>query len=193
MSQIITELELLELNPALDDALAELVAGGVNAWIENVTSRSWGDEKTVTELYNASGVVWLRHMDVTEVVSVKTGYPNETKATLDASTYYCTPQGRLVLSRGRQTALPPSTLDYIEVNYKYGVAPEDIPSDLTMAAMGIAMGYADWVTNSGKDVSRAQVGSYTLEFSNNRSGDPVANAKVNRDMQVVNSYALRRV
>ena len=51
----------------------------VNAWIENATSRCWGETKTVTELQDVSCVAWLDHTDVREVVSVKAGDPGSTR------------------------------------------------------------------------------------------------------------------
>lgn len=165
----------------------------VNSWIENVTSRCWGETSTATELHDASGIVWLNHMDVKSITSVRSGYPNALDAdrpTLTPSSYYCTPEGRLVLSHGRQTALPPSTLDYIEVVYEYG--KEDVPADLVLAGLGIATNYYEYVSGGGREVSRAQVGSYTVQYL--AAGDSGAlGSAVSRDTKVVNSYALRRV
>lgn len=161
---------------------------GVNSWIETTTSRCWGEEKTVTELQSASGVVWLDHMDVTAVESVKYGYPGTERETLDEP-YKWTKRGRLLLHYGREFALPPSTLDYIEVTYTYGVPEADVPDSLKLAAIGIALGYSDYIANSGREATEAQVGSYRLKFSANPDGTKTRA----RDWEVVNSYAMRRV
>lgn len=190
MSKIITLEQLKAINPAVNDVVGALVADAVNAWVENATSRCWGEDKTVTELYDASGVVWLSHMDVTAVAELKMGYPNEDRETRDASSYSWTKSGRLILSYYRQLALPPSTLDYVEVTYTYGVPEENIPADLVLATLGLATGYYEYIGNSGREVSRAQVGSYSLQFA---SGAGENGEKNSRDWQVINSYAQRRV
>lgn len=185
------------MNPAVNDPMGALVVEAVNAWIENMTSRCWGESKTVTELQDASGVVWLDHPDVTNIVSVTTGYPNQTgddRRVLPADGYYCTKEGRLTLSRGRQTALSPSTLDYLSIKYEYGVDEGDVPADLKLAALGIAAGYYEYVSNGGREVSRAQVGSYTVQYeSSGGDGNGALGAAVSRDSRIVRSYALRRV
>lgn len=190
MSQIITKQLLKELNPAISDTLGALVADGVSAWIENLTSRSWGEEKTVTERYNASGIVWLNHMDITEVTSVKTGYPQGEQTTAETTAYSWTPNGRLVLSSYNSYR---PYVNYVEVAYKYGVPEAQIPYDLKMAAVGMALAYAEWLKNSGRNVSRAQVGSYTLEFAGSVATDPTKGGTVTRDVEVVKSYAMKRV
>ncbi|MBB0998325.1 hypothetical protein G6024_14725 [Dietzia maris] len=188
MSSIITVPQLKQVNPAVNDEVGAAVVAAVNAWIENVTSRCWGEEKTATERHDASSVVWLRHMDVREVEYVRTGYPGDTATTLEANRYYCSAEGRLRLKSGGRRPIE----DYLEVKYTYGT--EAVPDDLVLAALGIATSYYDWATNGGREISRAQVGSYTLQFANSSSGfggqpDPT----VSRDMQVVKSYALRRI
>ncbi|MFE5643246.1 hypothetical protein [Rhodococcus sp. NPDC056516] len=196
MSKIITLPQLKDINPGVNDAVGGLVVAAVNSWIETATSRCWGETRTVTELQNASGIVWLDHMDVVEVLSVTTGYPNSDPHTIDSNSYYVTPEGRLVLSRGRQTSLPPSTLDYLSIEYTYGVAEEDVPAALVLAGLGLATGYYEYVSNGGREVSRAQVGSYTLQFaagSSDGSGSGALGSTVTRDTAVINSYAMRRV
>ena len=188
MSKIITLEQLQDVNPGIADGLGALVVAGVNDWIENATSRCWGESKTVTELYDASGVIWLNHMDVTAVSAVKYGYPGNERTTI-ASPYRFTKQGRLLLHYGREFALPPSTLDYIEVTYTYGVPEVDVPDSLKLAAIGIALGYSDYIANSGREATEAQVGSYRLKFSANPDGTKTKA----RDWEVVNSYAMRRV
>ncbi|WP_241473770.1 hypothetical protein [Mycolicibacterium neoaurum] len=190
MSQIISTTLLKDINPAIKDTIAALVADGINAWVENLTSRSWGDQRTVTERYNAKSVVWLNHMDVVNVVSVKTGYPQQDQTTLESSDYHWTQEGRLVLG-GYDSYR--SRVSYIEVEYVYGVPDDQIPMDLKMAAVGMALGYVEWLNNSGRNVSRAQVGSYTLEFAGSVATDPTKGGTVTRDIEVVKSYAMRRV
>lgn len=194
MSKIITAQQLKDIKPEANDTLAALVADAVNAWIENATSRCWGELKTVTELQDASGVVWLDHMDVQDVVSIKSGNPGSDRRPFGTAPYRFNRQGRLILSYGRQYSLSPSTLDQIEVEYTYGVPEEDVPADLILAALGIATGYYEYVSNGAREVSRAQVGSYTVQYAASGSDTPdTAGNKVTRDTQVVNSYALRRI
>ncbi|MGB3822431.1 MAG: hypothetical protein WA972_05675 [Rhodococcus qingshengii] len=194
MSTIITLEQLKSINSAVNDTLGAIVVAAVNEWIENTTSRCWGDEKSVTELYDASGIVWLRHMDITAVSSVKIGYPNGTRTERDPDSYSWSKEGRLILSYGRSTALPPSTYDQIEVTYTYG--REAVPADLTLAALGLAGGYYDYVQNGSREVTRAQVGSYTLQFAaagSASNGEDGSGSSVSRDWQVIRAYAMRRV
>lgn len=194
MSKIITAQQLKDVNPAVSDTLGALVADAVNAWIENVTSRCWGDTKTVTERYDASDVVWLRHMDVQQVVAIKSGYPLQEQTTLEAGSYYSSPDGRLTLGSGFGNRWATRPVDYLEIQYTYGVAEENVPGDLILAAIGIATGYYEYVSSGGREVSRAQVGSYTVQYAASAGiGQGNSDAPVSRDMQVVNSYAMRRV
>jgi Group II intron, maturase-specific domain len=39
-----------------------------------------------------------------------------------------------------------------------------VPEDLKLAALGLAAGFYNWVTNGQKEVSSAQVGSYRLQY-----------------------------
>lgn len=189
MSNIIDSTQLTDMNPAINEDTGTLIADAVNAWIENATSRCWGEQKTVTELQDASGVVWLDHMDVTDVVSVKAGYPGTERVTLDEP-YRWTKQGRLILHYGTERALPPSTLDYLEIEYTYGVVPDDVPADLVLAALSLGNAYFEYLQNSGKDVAEASVGSYRLKFA---AGNAAGRSATSRDWEVINSYALRRV
>lgn len=190
MSKIITSQQLNDINSAIGAAVGAVIADAVNAWIENATSRCWGESKTVTELQDAAGVVWLDHMDVTDVASVKAGYPGTERETLDEP-YRWSKQGRLILHYGSERALPPSTLDYLEIEYTYGVPEGGVPADLVLAALGLAMGYYEHLVNSGKEVTQASVGSYRLVYAASSSASSGATAS--RDWQVVNSYSMRRL
>lgn len=187
MSQVITLDQLQQLNPAINDTVGALVVDAVNAWIENVTSRCWGEKKTTTERYDVSRAVWLRHMDIAGIESVKTGYPGDDLTEIDDSDYYCTVEGRLALKSWRAHY---SVNDYLEVEYTYGT--DEVPADLVLAGLGLANGYYEYVQTGSREVSRAQVGSYTLQFASGESSDGVG-ATVSRDTRVVKSYALRRV
>ncbi|WOI85991.1 hypothetical protein [Rhodococcus qingshengii] len=196
MSNIITIEQLQSINTDVNTTLGELVVAAVNEWIETVTNRCFGASKTVTELYDASGVVWLRHMDVTAITSIKIGYPNTPRTEREAGTYSWSSDGRLILDYGRTTALPPSTYDQVEVTYTYGTAAA--PADLVMAALSLASNYANYVANGSREVSRAQVGSYTLQFAaggsdSGASDGSGSNSTVSRDWQVIKAYAMRRV
>jgi hypothetical protein len=190
MSTIITAEQLKSINPAVNDVVGGLVADAVNAYVENVTSRCWGETKTVTERYDASDIIWLRHMDVKTVDAVKSGYPNQDQTTYEAAHYYCSPEGRLVLRNGYSSRWATHPTDYLEVTYTYGT--DDVPADLVLAGLGIAAGYYEYLSNGGREVNRAQVGSYMVQYAAG-GGDPTQADTVTRDMKVVNSYALRRV
>ncbi len=190
MSQIITAEQVTERTGA-SSTDAGLVANAINQLIETTTSRCWGESKTVTEVYDAANVLWLRQMDITAVASVKVGLPNQLpRTTLEAGSYSFNKYGRLVLSYAPMRALPPLTSDYVEVTFTHGVPAEEIPADLILAALNLASDYySHSVENGGKEVGEESIGSYRVSYrgtgGNQRTG--------NRDWQVVNAYAKRRV
>jgi hypothetical protein len=192
MSNIITAQQVLDQTGA-PRSLAQIVADAINQWIESSTGRVWGDEKTVTELYDASNVLWLRQMDITGVSSVKVGYPTQTRSTRPTDTYSWNKDGRLILSYARNTALPPSTSDYIEVTYKHGVPADQVPADLVLAALSVATSYYSFAfEQGGKDVVEEQIGSRRLKYAEG-GGDGIGAAATSRDWQVIKAHAKRHL
>lgn len=159
MSSVITTSEYQAYTDTTTDNDTIIVAA-VNAYIERVTKRSWGATVTTTETHDYAPTIFLRHMDVTTVTSVKHGYDDD-QQTLTANTdYRWNSLGRLTLSYSR-SSLYPAHRDWIEVAYTYGVT--EVPDDLKLAALALAKDFGDYSTNSG-DVSSASIGSYRLEF-----------------------------
>jgi hypothetical protein len=75
MSSIISTSDLNSFTQkTLNSAIASQVVAAVNAYIERVTHRCWGDTTTVTERYDYASRLWLRHQDVQEVQSINFGY-----------------------------------------------------------------------------------------------------------------------
>jgi hypothetical protein len=111
MSQIITIDDFAGyLNKSVMNTVAQQVVDAVNAYIERLTNRSFGEVKSVTEGYDLSRSIWLRHQDVTDVSTVSTGYPGQTQDTIDPGGYYVNPLGRLTFNIGvRRWALPATT------------------------------------------------------------------------------------
>ncbi len=100
MSSIIAESDLANfmVGTTLNSSLATTVTSSVNQYIEDFTNRCWGELNTVTERYDWSPLIYLRHQDVNtnqgpNVVSM--GVPtlnasvgSATGGTLPAGTYY---------------------------------------------------------------------------------------------------------
>lgn len=190
MSNIITVEDLTDyMAPkVVPAAVAAAVVDAVNAWIERVTRRCWGDTKEASERHDLQPNVWLRHQDVTEIESVKTGFRGRAQATLDASNYYWHPDGRLALPVFRRTR------DFLEVSYTYGV--EEVPEDLVLAALGVAAGFANWAADGNKDVTARSVGGYSVSYGNKQPapGQAAGGSSVtDLNFATVRSYATRRV
>jgi hypothetical protein len=193
MSQLITIDDLTAYSPdALDSGRAQQVVDAVNQFIETYTNRCWGETKSVTERYTWIGTVWLRHQDVVEVSAVTSGWPGQAQSTMAATGYYLNPLGRVTFwnvpfinsSRYR---------DYLAITYEYG--QEDVPDDLKLAALAIALGFYNYVSNGGQDIVSTQVGSYRVEFSGAVRGagvpDPAKNTQ-DANWAVIDSYRQRR-
>lgn len=192
MSNIITAQQVIDQTGA-SSSIAAIVANAVNQWIETSTGRVWGAEATVTELYDASNVLWLRQMDITSIDAVKVGYPSQTRSTRATDTYSWNKSGRLMLSYARGTALPPSTNDYIEVTYKHGVPAEKVPADLVLAALSVATSYYAYAFDQGgKDVIEEQIGSRRLKYAE-AGGEGIGAAVKSRDWQVIKAHAKRHL
>ena len=69
MSKVITVDELTSYmsGTTLTPVVAQQVVDGVNAWIERVTHRCWGETKTATERHDYGRAIYLRHQDVVSV------------------------------------------------------------------------------------------------------------------------------
>jgi hypothetical protein len=89
----------------LDTAVAKQVVDAVNAYIERVTHRCWGDSATITEQYDYASQLWLRHQDVQTVNSVKSGYPGEDLVDIDDTDFSTVSVVQAGLVRGAR--LPP--------------------------------------------------------------------------------------
>lgn len=101
MSKIFTteDLQSYMNNAAIwNAAVGSQVVTSVNQWVENYTHRCFGEIKTVTEKYDWSPELWLRHMDVNTdrgpnvasmgIPTFNTPTPSATGDTLPADTYY---------------------------------------------------------------------------------------------------------
>jgi hypothetical protein len=189
MSSIISTSDLNSFTQkSLNSAVASQVVAAVNAYIERVTHRCWGETKTVTERHDYAGWLWLRHQDVQEVVSVSSGYPGSTPAAIQSDAYYCNAAGRLSFGSYYVDQPRSNPSRWLEISYSYGV--EEVPEDLKLAALGIAAGFYNWATNGQKEVSSAQVGSYRLQYANASSGGSDSTASSN--FSVIKSYATKR-
>src|SRR6478752_6950230 len=136
MSQIITIDDLNNyMNKSLTSTVAQQVVDAVNAYIENRTHRCWGEIKTATERVNWNSSLYLKHMDVVDITTAKTGYPGQTQDTVDADDYYVNPTGRLSFFTGGLPNPSRGYRDWLEIAYTYGVM--EVPDDLKLAALGL--------------------------------------------------------
>lgn len=197
MSSIITAAQVAERTGA-DEETSALIASAINQQIETATARLWGDTKTVTEDYDLTGVMWLRNMDVKDVTEIKIGYPNEERTVVDSSSYTWNQYGRVTLSYLPLKVLPPTTNDYVQVKYEYGVPADEVPADLVFAALSLAASnYSYSIEHGGKEVTSERIGSYALIYGGNsgRSGQGAGGDQQlnSREWEVIKSYSKWRV
>lgn len=201
MSQVITidDLQSYMVGKTLDPGLGQQVVDAMNGWVETRTGRVWGETKQVTERYDWTRNLWLRHQDVVTVDSITVGWPGKTQTTLDATGYFVNEFGRITLlwqfqNFGGNHTGSPLLNDYMGVTYTYGVTT--VPDDLFLAVLGIAAGFYNFSINGQQNVVAASVGSYHLEYSGaiRGSGGIADAAKSTQDAnwQIVDSYRLRR-
>ena len=200
MSKVITVDELTSYmsGTTLTPVVAQQVVDGVNAWIERVTHRCWGETKTATERHDYGRAIYLRHQDVVSVQAVKLGYPSDTPVVLTSSDYTVNSIGRLTpvrnnwlgpwFGRGYSSRTYWAD-DYVEVQYTYGV--EEVPEDLKLAALGIAASTYNWAQNDNSDVTEASVGSYSVKFGSGQ--DAKGGGVSSHNLSVIKSYATKRM
>jgi hypothetical protein len=194
MSQIITIDDFTSyLNKTVTSTIAQQVVDAVNAYVERVTGRCFGETKTVTERYDWNRGIWLRHQDVVEITGINTGYPGQVQDTYDPAGYYVNPLGRLTYySSPWGPSMSPGSYpaygNWLEVTYTYGV--NEVPEDLKLAALGVPAGYYNWATSGQKEIVSAHVGSYRVDYAGSaRSGGASTTSDAN--WAVIKSYAQR--
>lgn len=184
MSKIITTDDLrTEIGKDLT-AMGAVVVDGVNSYIESTTGRTWGEEAEEVERHDFRPTVYLRNMDVTQIISVKTGYPQQTQTSLTSDSYYWTRQGKLVLALA---GCPQFVADYLEVDYKHQAS---VPQDLKLAALALAAEIYNWANTGQRDPSRVTVGSYTIDYSNRKNSSQTTSDTY---VAVIKSYRKQRV
>lgn len=165
MSSIITPAQLNSyLNKSLPAGTVNLIVDGVNQYIENATSRVWGETKTIVERYDWGRTLWLRHQDIISVTSLKVGWPGQPQTTLDPTGYFVNQLGRVTMFWQIRTHAngSPYYNDYIEVTYVYG--SQEVPDDLVQAALAIASRAYTRSQQGEQDAVSVQAGSYHLQF-----------------------------
>lgn len=164
MSSIISKAELASYKgETLDDTRATQVTNAINAHIETVTGRVWGETKTVTEEpHDYAPVIFLRNMDITELTKVERGHPADDDEILPSTSYKWNSLGRLVLGTRDSRSIRPG-YDEVFVTYTHGV--ETVPTDLKLAALSLASGYYDFAADGDAEVTAERIGSYQLSYA----------------------------
>jgi hypothetical protein len=196
MSQIITIDDLTGyMNKTLTSTVAQQVVDAVNAYVERVTHRCWGETKIATERVDWNSSLYLRHQDVVGITTINTGYPGQTPDLMDEADYYVNPLGRVSFFTSTGGLAPAtrgsrSRNDWLEITYEYGQL--EVPEDLRLAALGLAAGFYNWASNGQREISSTQVGSYRVQFAG--SGQPGGgDATADAHRSIIASYAMRRV
>jgi hypothetical protein len=182
------------MNKDLTAAVAQQVVDAVNAYIESKTGRCWGETKSVSERYDWSRSIWLKHQDIVSITSINTGYPGQVQDTYDPDGYYVNPLGRLTFYSSPWgpsvgTARGAAYGDWLEVTYVYGVT--EVPEDLILAALGIAAGFYNWASDGQREISSSQVGTYRVEYAGSRSSSN-SDSTADANKAIVARYATKR-
>ena len=144
----------------IDEAKAQDVIDGVNKWVSDYTGRFFGEVVDLTEVFDYAPAIFLRHIDITEVESVKVYGQDITENTLVNRT-----TGRVVISKyGYDLNVSRRGYDAIEVKYKSGVMT--VPQELKMATLQLAMD--NYNRKDGKDagISATSIGGYSIAYGN---------------------------
>lgn len=143
----------------MDDNKAQAVVDGVNQWVEDYTGRIFGEIKDVTDVFDYAPTVFLSHVDIQEITSVKVYGEDVTTETLCNRT-----TGRVVIRKYGGFAINISRAGYdaIEVVYKTGMMT--VPTDLKTATLQLAMD--NYNRKDGKDanITSASVGGYSVTY-----------------------------
>lgn len=167
---------------------AILIVSAVNSWVESYTGRVFGNEKTFTETLDYEPVIFLSHVDITGIQSLKING-------IEMANYRWNKEGRIVLSAsGRYVTGYRARYDSVQVTYT-SKASEAMPEDMKLALLQLA---ADNLNSEGSQgVVSASVGGYSLSFgtsggsgSSSSSGGSQGGSSY---MAILNHYRLRRV
>lgn len=143
--------------PNIPSGEAAVYCNAVNQYIESVTGRSWGVVETVSEeVHDYESVIFLSHMDVTELTEVKV-----LDQVIPATDYVWSKDGRLVLST-RPSGFRPS-YGSVKVTYKHGRA--SAPADLVLAGIALANRFYNYVDEGGAELTSEGVGSMRYTYA----------------------------
>ena len=161
------------------------MVASVNSFIENYTGRVFGEIKDFNEELDYEPVIFLSHVDISEVSILKIN-------NVEMTGYKWNRLGRIVLSAsGRGYVGKRSNYDLVEVQYKSGIP--DVPAELLEAALQLAS--ENFQTGGSQNVSQASVGGYSLTFAGGGSGsaNSASTANVGSYAGILNSYRVRKV
>lgn len=170
-----------------NDPKAALIISAVNAFIESYTGRVFGEVKDFNETIDYEPVIFLSHVDISEVSVLKIN-------NVEMTGFKWNRVGRIVLSAsGRGYVGKRTNYDLVEVQYKSGIS--DVPADLLGAALQLA---GDNFNQSGtQNVSQASVGGYSLTFASVGGGSGSAGSagatNVGSFAGILNAYRVRKV
>lgn len=151
------------------DATLTLVVNAVNEYIEQITLRNYGDDKTRTEVHDYRDSLFLQRMGIKSITSVRnyqTG-TEEQSDPLDTDSYTFNWVGRLTLDQNYGDDYNRGDYNAITVVYVYGKRDgEVVPADLKLAALQQAREFYEGTsTGDSRRVKSESTGSYRIEFA----------------------------
>ena len=155
------------------DARLQLVLDATNDYVEQVTLRNYGADKTRTDILDYRDNVYLRRMGVKSITSVRlfqTGTEEQTDP-LETDSYTFNSLGRLTLDQNYGDDYNRSHYNSVTVTYVYGKAEgETVPGDLKLAALQTAREYYEGTGGAdSRRVKSETTGSYRIEFDTSSS------------------------
>lgn len=177
----------------INEERATQIIDGINSWVEAYTGRVWGETKTITDTLDFEPVVFLSHIDIKSVTSVKAF-----GQTLTQDNYKLNPTtGRLLLSRRAERKYSRDRFDQVEVVYSSGI--DTIPADLKTAVLQLTAQNYNRRDDKDANVTSESLGSYSVSYgdstgsvseSSSAGGSAGGNNSI---MDVLNYYRLGRI
>ena len=142
----------------------ELIIAAVNDWVESYTGRIFGESKTFTKRIDYDPVIFLPHMDIQAISSLKINGVEMTNYKWESS-------GRIVLSLSGKS-YSGNRRDYgrVEVTYasQYAGDPSVIPAMVKLAAMQLV---SDNENKEGtQEITQASTGGYSVSTGSGSGG-----------------------
>lgn len=175
-----------------DDRATQIIAG-INQWVESYTGRIWGEVREVNDDLDFEPVVFLSHIDITQVKEVKLFGTTltEDEYKVDKVT------GRLLLSKLAERKYSRDYFNQVQVKYMSGNGT--VPLDLKDAVLKLTADNYNRRDDKDANVTSERLGSYSVSYGGSASTSESGSSNsanpangLNSVMNVLNYYRIGR-